>query len=135
GMQAKIFQLLGISDEEARERFGFFLEALQYGTPPHGGIALGLDRMVMILSGETSIRDVIAFPKTASATDMMSGSPSPVREEQIRDRGIVVVLKYSEARASNLVGVRRQVRQECISGRPRRGRGRRQVVPFQWAPV
>jgi aspartyl-tRNA synthetase len=92
-LQAKIFKLLSLSDEEAKERFGFFLEALQYGTPPHGGIALGLDRTVMILGGETSIRDVIAFPKTASATDMMSGSPSPVRDEQIRDLGIVVVRK------------------------------------------
>jgi aspartyl-tRNA synthetase len=92
-LQAKIFKLLSLSDEEAKERFGFFLEALQYGTPPHGGIALGLDRTVMILAGETSIRDVIAFPKTASATDMMSGSPSPVRDDQIRDLGIVVVKK------------------------------------------
>ena len=71
-LQAKVFQLLSLTDEEAQDRFGFFLEALQYGTPPHGGIALGLDRMVMILAGETSLRDVIAFPKTASATDLMS---------------------------------------------------------------
>ena len=92
-LQAKIFKLLSLSDEEAKERFGFFLEALQYGTPPHGGIALGLDRTVMILAGESSIRDVIAFPKTASATDMMSGSPSLVRDDQIRDLGIVVVKK------------------------------------------
>jgi aspartyl-tRNA synthetase len=75
-LQAKIFKLLALSDEEARDRFGFFLEALAYGTPPHGGIALGLDRMVMILAGETSLRQVIAFPKTASATDLMTGSPS-----------------------------------------------------------
>jgi aspartyl-tRNA synthetase len=92
-LQAKIFKLLSMSDEEAKERFGFFLEALQYGTPPHGGIALGLDRMVMILAGESSIRDVIAFPKTASATDLMAGSPSPVRDEQVRDLGILVVRK------------------------------------------
>ena len=92
-LQAKVFHLLSLSDEEAKERFGFFLEALQYGTPPHGGIALGLDRLVMILTGESSIRDVIAFPKTASATDLMSGSPSPVRDEQVRDLGILVVRK------------------------------------------
>jgi aspartyl-tRNA synthetase len=92
-LQARIFKLLSLSDEEAKERFGFFLEALQYGTPPHGGIALGLDRMVMIFAGESSIRDVIAFPKTASATDLMAGSPSPVRDEQIRDLGILVVRK------------------------------------------
>ncbi len=93
GMQAKLFKLLSLSDEEAKERFGFFLEALQYGTPPHGGIALGLDRTAMILAGEASIRDVIAFPKTASATDLMAGSPSPVRDEQIKDLGILVVRK------------------------------------------
>ena len=92
-LQAKVFKLLSLTDEETRERFGFFIEALQYGTPPHGGIALGLDRIVMILAGEASLRDVIAFPKTASATDLMSGSPSPVRDEQVRDLGIVVVRK------------------------------------------
>jgi aspartyl-tRNA synthetase len=93
GMQSRIFSLLSLTEEEAKDRFGFFLEALQYGTPPHGGIALGLDRMVMILAGESSIRDVIAFPKTASATDMMSGSPSPVRDEQVRELGLVLVRK------------------------------------------
>jgi aspartyl-tRNA synthetase len=92
-LQAKIFKILSLSDEEARERFGFFLDALSYGTPPHGGIALGLDRMVMILAGEKSLREVIAFPKTASATDLMSGSPSAVRDDQVRDLGILMVRK------------------------------------------
>ncbi len=92
-LQAKVFKLLTLSDEEARERFGFFLEALQYGTPPHGGIALGLDRMVMILAGETSLRQVIAFPKTASGTDLMTGSPAGVRDEQMRDLGLLAVHK------------------------------------------
>jgi aspartyl-tRNA synthetase len=87
-LQARIFGLLSLSQQETAERFGFFIEALQYGTPPHGGIALGLDRTVMILAGESSLRDVIAFPKTASATDLMSGSPSPVDERQLRDLGI-----------------------------------------------
>jgi aspartyl-tRNA synthetase len=87
-IQARIFKRLGFSDEEAREKFGFFLEALEYGTPPHGGIALGLDRMVMILAGQPSIRDVIAFPKTARAVDMMSGSPSRVSETQLRELGL-----------------------------------------------
>jgi aspartyl-tRNA synthetase len=91
GLQARIFRLLSLSDEEARERFGFFLEALQYGTPPHGGIAVGLDRVVAIVAGESSIRDVIAFPKTASATDLMTGSPSPVRDDQLRELGLLVV--------------------------------------------
>ena len=92
-LQAKIFKILSLTDEETRDRFGFFIEALQYGTPPHGGIALGVDRMAMILAGESSLRDVIAFPKTASATDLMSGSPSPVRDDQVRDLGIVVIRK------------------------------------------
>jgi len=84
-LQARIFQRLGISDEEAKLRFGFFLEALQYGTPPHGGIALGLDRMVALLAGESSIRDVMAFPKTANAVDLMAGSPSTVDPKQLRE--------------------------------------------------
>ena len=77
-LQRRVFQLLKITDEEAQERFGFFLEALEHGTPPHGGIALGLDRIVALLAGEPSIRDVIAFPKTAAAADLMSGAPSAV---------------------------------------------------------
>jgi aspartyl-tRNA synthetase len=90
-MQAKVFQLLSLSEEETRDRFGYFLEALSYGTPPHGGIALGLDRIAMLLAGETSLRQIIAFPKTASGTDIMSGSPSTVRDEQLGDLGLLAV--------------------------------------------
>ena len=85
GLQARIFQRLGITDEEAKLRFGFFLEALEFGTPPHGGIALGLDRIVAILAGESSIREVIAFPKTANAVDLMAGAPSVVDAKQLRE--------------------------------------------------
>jgi aspartyl-tRNA synthetase len=84
-LQARIFKRLGIGDEEARLRFGFFLEALEYGTPPHGGIALGLDRIVALLAGESSIREVIAFPKTANAVDLMAGAPSPVDAKQLQE--------------------------------------------------
>ncbi|MEO6965431.1 MAG: aspartate--tRNA ligase, partial [Acidobacteriaceae bacterium] len=84
-IQQQIFQSLGMSAEEAKERFGFFLEALEYGTPPHGGIALGLDRIVMILAGAQSLREVIAFPKTAKAIDMMVDAPSPVSETQLKE--------------------------------------------------
>ncbi len=88
--QARVFKILGLTDEETRDRFGFFIDALSYGTPPHGGIALGLDRLAMLLSGATSLRDVIAFPKTASATDIMCNAPSKVRDDQLRDLGILL---------------------------------------------
>jgi aspartyl-tRNA synthetase len=84
-LQQLVFKLLGMSDEEAKARFGFFMDALEFGTPPHGGIALGLDRIVAILAGEQSIREVIAFPKTAQAVDLMSGAPSTVDPKQLRE--------------------------------------------------
>ncbi len=87
-VQSRIFSALGMSIEEAKSRFGFLLEALTYGAPPHGGIALGLDRLVMILAGETSIREVIPFPKTAKGTDLMCEAPSPANDRQLRDLGI-----------------------------------------------
>jgi aspartyl-tRNA synthetase len=77
-LQSRMFRLLGITAEAARDRFGFLLDAFQYGAPPHGGIAFGLDRVVMVLAGEETIREVIAFPKTQSAADLMTGAPSAV---------------------------------------------------------
>ncbi|HYU79537.1 MAG TPA: aspartate--tRNA ligase [Vicinamibacterales bacterium] len=89
--QAKVFRLLGLSDEEARDRFGFFLEALEYGTPPHGGLALGLDRLCALLAGESSIREVIPFPKTTAAVDLMADAPSKVDPRQLRELRIRTV--------------------------------------------
>jgi len=90
-VQQQIFASLGISEEEARARFGFFLDALEYGTPPHGGIALGLDRIVMLLAGASNLREVIAFPKTAKAVDLMADAPTPVSEQQLKELHIRVV--------------------------------------------
>src|SRR4029079_8426428 len=84
-IQRLVFKMLGMSDEEAKARFGFFVDALEYGTPPHGGIALGLDRIAAILSGEQSVREVLAFPTHAQAVDLMAGAPSEVDPKQLRD--------------------------------------------------
>jgi aspartyl-tRNA synthetase len=89
-VQARMFKALGLSDEQARQRFGFFLDALTYGTPPHGGIALGVDRIVMLLAGEKSLREVIAFPKTTAAQDLMADAPSPVDADQLDELGIAI---------------------------------------------
>jgi len=90
-LQERMFNILGISREEAQEKFGFLLEAFEYGAPPHGGIAFGLDRLIMLLAGDQSIREVIPFPKTASATCLMTGAPSPVVAEQLRELGIGII--------------------------------------------
>jgi aspartyl-tRNA synthetase len=91
GVQSKVFETLGIDDEEANAKFGFLLGALRHGAPPHGGIAFGLDRLIMLLSGAESLRDVIAYPKTASATCLLTQAPSPVDADQLAELGIKVV--------------------------------------------
>ena len=92
-IQAKIFELLGMGEYEVTERFGFLIEALKYGTPPHGGIAFCFDRLVMLLAGTNNIRDVIAFPKTTSATSLMDEAPSSVSDEQLVDLNISIIPK------------------------------------------
>jgi aspartyl-tRNA synthetase len=89
-IQERVFKILGLTPEKARERFGYFLDALEYGTPPHGGIALGFDRLVALMAGESNIREVIAFPKTASAVDLMCDAPSTVDVEQLDDLGLAI---------------------------------------------
>jgi aspartyl-tRNA synthetase len=87
-VQRRVLEALGFGREEAEARFGFLLEAFRYGVPPHGGIAFGLDRLAMLLAGEQNIREVMAFPKTQSGADLLTGAPSPVDEIQLRDLGL-----------------------------------------------
>jgi aspartyl-tRNA synthetase len=87
-MQSRVFAVLGMTPEQARQRFGFLLDALKYGAPPHGGIALGLDRWSMMLAGTSNIRDVIAFPKNQRARDLMTGAPAPVDRKQLKELGL-----------------------------------------------
>ena len=88
--QSKVFEAIGLTEEEAKEKFGFFLEAFKYGAPPHGGVGIGLERLIMILAGTDNIRDVVAFPKTASASCLMSEAPNIVAEQQLKDLGIKI---------------------------------------------
>jgi aspartyl-tRNA synthetase len=88
--------VLGFSPEEAKEQFGFLMEAFEYGTPPHGGIALGLDRFVMLLAGRTNLRDTIAFPKTASASDLLTNAPSEVSNLQLDDLSLSLNVEKSK---------------------------------------
>ena len=90
-LQRRVFALIGIDEERAERRFGWFVKAFDYGAPPHGGIALGIDRMVALLAGKDNIRDVIAFPKTSSFTDLLTGAPDAVEETQLRELHLRVV--------------------------------------------
>ncbi|HEY7075189.1 MAG TPA: amino acid--tRNA ligase-related protein, partial [Solirubrobacteraceae bacterium] len=96
-VQQQVFKALGISEEEADARFGFLLDALRYGAPPHGGLALGIDRIVAILAGRDSIRDVIAFPKTASGADPLTGAPAGVDPAQLSELGLRLTVPPPEA--------------------------------------
>ena len=92
-MQSAVLELLGVGEEEAKEKFGFLLEALRYGCPPHGGLAFGLDRLAMLMMGASSIREVIAFPKTQSASCLLTNAPSNVEPKQLRELGVKLVKK------------------------------------------
>ena len=98
-VQSRVFEAIGLSAEEAQHRFGFFLEALRYGTPPHGGIALGLDRLIMLLAAEETIRDVIPFPKTARGTDLMCQAPNTVPPRSLAELGIALRVNAPRGKA------------------------------------
>jgi aspartyl-tRNA synthetase len=91
-VQEKVFAAIGLTSEEAKDKFGFLLEAFEYGTPPHGGLAFGLDRLVMLIAGADSIRDVIAFPKTQQARDLLTDAPSGVDDSQLKDLHVKMTL-------------------------------------------
>ena len=91
--QRRVFEVLGLTPEETEEKFGHLLRAFRYGVPPHGGIAMGLDRLAMLMAGKETLRDVTAFPKAQSGADPLTGAPAPVPEEQLRDLGITVIAR------------------------------------------
>jgi aspartyl-tRNA synthetase len=91
-LQERVFRVLGIDDEEAQARFGFLLEVMRMGAPPHGGFALGLDRFLALLAGEVNIREVVAFPKTASGAELMTGAPTPLPADQLAELGVEVIV-------------------------------------------
>ena len=95
-IQEQVFQALGFTLEEALERFGFFVEAFSYGAPPHGGLAFGLDRLIMLMSGSESIREVIAFPKVKDASDLMTEAPTRVAQEQLDELGLAITAETEE---------------------------------------
>ncbi|TVY04095.1 aspartate--tRNA ligase [Cohnella terricola] len=115
-VQEKMFQALGFSPEEAKEKFGFFLDAFEYGTPPHGGIAFGLDRLIMLLTGRTNLRETIAFPKTASATDLLTDAPSSVEERQLEDLHIRLSAKAAAALAKNEADASAEAAEPAVQG-------------------
>ena len=94
-VQQQVFEIIGLGEDEARARFGFLLDALRYGAPPHAGIAMGLDRIVAVMAGRESIRDVIAFPKTATGQDPLTGAPASVDAKQLRELGVATIVRPS----------------------------------------